>query len=161
VLNRLTARGFDWLVPGMREELVTELIRSLPKPIRLHLVPAPKRAKAVAATLHDDDPDAGEPFLEAVADELVALPGVPEDLPFDGPEFDLVRLAGLLRIHVRVLDVGGRQVGASDDLEKLKDRLKKRVDPTGSTRAVVLAPKDLPGFPVRGVPPVHQSIVGG
>src|SRR5699024_3610631 len=62
VLNRLTARGFDWLVPGMREELVTELIRSLPKPIRRHLVPAPERAKAVAATLHDDDPDAGEPF---------------------------------------------------------------------------------------------------
>src|SRR5699024_10246317 len=51
VLSRLTARGFDWLVPGMREELVTELIRSLPKPIRRHLVPAPERAKAVAATL--------------------------------------------------------------------------------------------------------------
>ena len=161
VLNRLTARGFDWLVPGMREELVTELIRSLPKPIRRHLVPAPERAKAVAATLHDDDPDAGEPFLEAVADELVALPGVPEDLPLYGPEFDLAKLPAHLRMHFRVVDDEGRQIGAGDDLEKLKDRLKKRVDATVSTRADDLAQKDLPGFPAQGVPPVHESTVGG
>src|SRR5690606_4812472 len=67
VLNRLSPEGFDWLVPGMREELVTELIRSLPKPIRRHLVPAPERARAVAATLHDDDPSTGEAFVEAGA----------------------------------------------------------------------------------------------
>src|SRR5699024_2760069 len=150
-----------WLVPGMREELVTELIRSLPKPIRRHLVPAPERAKAVAATLHDDDPDTGEPFLEAVADELVALPGVPEDLPLYGPEFDIAKLPAHLRMHFRVVDDRGRQIGAGDDLEQLKDRLKKRVDATVSTRADDLAQKDLPGFPAQGVPPVHESTVGG
>ena len=111
VLNRLAPRGFDWLVPGMREELVTELIRSLPKPIRRHLVPAPERAKGVAGTLHDDDPDGGEAFVEAVADELVALPGVPEDLPLYGPEFDLTKLPAHLRMHFRVVDGKGRQVG--------------------------------------------------
>src|SRR5699024_8799370 len=134
-------------------ELVTELIRSLPKPIRRHLVPAPERAKAVAATLHDDDPDAGEPFLEAVADELVALPGVPEDLPLYGPEFDLAKLPAHLRMHFRVVDDEGRQIGAGDDLEKLKDRLKKRVDATVSTRADDLAQKDLPASPPRACRP--------
>ncbi|AXK45480.1 ATP-dependent RNA helicase HrpA [Brachybacterium saurashtrense] len=161
VLNRLAPRGFDWLVPGMREELVTELIRSLPKPIRRHLVPAPERAKAVAARLHDDDPEAGESFLEAAADELVALPGVPDDLPLYGPEFDLAKLPVHLRMHFRVVDEKGRQIGTGDDLEALKGRLKQRVDASVSARADSLARTDLPGFPSEGVPAVHESVVGG
>nr|WP_106508006.1 ATP-dependent RNA helicase HrpA [Brachybacterium timonense] len=161
VLNRLAPRGFDWLVPGMREELITELIRSLPKPIRRHLVPAPERAKTVAATLHEDDPDAGEPFLEAVADELVALPGVPDDLPLYGPEFDLTKLPAHLRMHFRVVDAKGRQVGAGDDLAELSARLKKRMDTSVSAQGEELARRDLPGFPNAGVPRVHESTVGG
>ncbi|MBB5830997.1 ATP-dependent RNA helicase HrpA [Brachybacterium aquaticum] len=161
VLNRVAPRGFDWLVPGMREELVTELIRSLPKPIRRHLVPAPERAKAVAATLHDDDPDQGESFLEAVADELVALPGVPQDLPLYGPEFDLAKLPAHLRMHFRVVDDKGRQVGTGDDLEALKQRLKKRVDASVSSQSEDLTRRDLPTFPDAGVPAVHESTVGG
>ncbi|MGY5766596.1 ATP-dependent RNA helicase HrpA [Brachybacterium sp. DNPG3] len=161
VLNRLLPRGFDWLVPGMREELVTELIRSLPKPIRRHLVPAPERAKAVAATLHDDDPDSGEAFVEAVADELVALPGVPEDLPLYGPEFDRSKLPPHLRMHFRVVDGRGRQIGTGDDLEQLKHQLKQRVDASVSSQGDDLARKDLPGFPEEGVPRVHESTVGG
>ena len=47
VLNQVTAEGFDWQIPGLREELVTELIRSLPKPIRRNFVPAPNYAQAV------------------------------------------------------------------------------------------------------------------
>ncbi|MGP9582464.1 ATP-dependent RNA helicase HrpA [Brachybacterium sp. AOP35-5H-19] len=161
VLNRLQKRGFDWLVPGMREELVTELIRSLPKPIRRHLVPAPERAKTVAGTLHDEDPDAGEIFLEAVADELVALPGVPDDLPLYGPEFDLAKLPPHLRMHFRVVDDKGRQIGTGDDLETLKGRLKQRVDASVSAQADDLAQKDLPSFPAEGVPALRESTVGG
>lgn len=161
VLNRLDPAGFDWLVPGMRHELITELIRSLPKPIRRHLVPAPERAKAVAATLYDDDPNAGEPFVEAVADELVALPGVPDDLPLYGSEFDLAKLPAHLRMHFRVVDGKGRQVGAGDDLEALKQRLKKRVDTTVSNQSTGIARTDLPSFPAKGVPAVHESTVGG
>ncbi|MFC0676093.1 ATP-dependent RNA helicase HrpA [Brachybacterium hainanense] len=161
VLNRVTARGFDWLVPGMREELVTELIRSLPKPIRRHLVPAPERAKAVAAILHDDDPDAGEPFVEAVADELVALDGVPADLPLYGSEFDLAKLPPHLRMHFRVVDGSGKEIGAGDDLAALAQRLSKRVAASASRAGDDLARSDLESFPVDGVPAVHRSTVGG
>ena len=161
VLNRLEPRGFDWLVPGMRHELITELIRSLPKPIRRHLVPAPERAKAVAATLHDDDPDAGEPFVEAVADELVALPGVPQDLPLYGAEFDLAKLPAHLRMHFRVVDAKGRQIGSGDSLADLKARLKQRVEASVSSRGDDLARTDLRSFPEDGVPRVHESTVGG
>jgi len=161
VLNRLQPRGFDWLVPGMREELITELIRSLPKSIRRHLVPAPERARTVAATLHDDDPDAGEPFLEAVADELVALPGVPDDLPLYGPEFDVGKLPAHLRMHFRVVDDKGKQIGSGDDLEVLKRRLKQRVEASVSSQADDLARTDLTEFPAAGVPQTHDSKVGG
>ncbi|MGP5126138.1 ATP-dependent RNA helicase HrpA [Brachybacterium tyrofermentans] len=161
VLNRLQDRGFDWLVPGLREELVTELIRSLPKPIRRHLVPAPDRATSVAATLHDDDPDAGEAFLEAVADELVALPGVPDDLQLYGAEFETSKLPAHLRMHFRVVDDKGREIGSGDGLEALKERLKKRVDASVTAQADGLARTDLPGFPEDGVAMLHESTVGG
>jgi ATP-dependent helicase HrpA len=161
VLNRVVTRGFDWLVPGMREELVTELIRSLPKPLRRPLVPAPEKAKAVASTLHDDDPDTGEPFVEAVADELVALPGVPDDLQVFGPEFDLGRLPAHLHMHFRVVDGKGKQIGSGDDLEALKTRLKQRVDASVTTQAEDVTRKDLQDFPAEGIPAVHQGAVGG
>src|SRR5690606_9379191 len=40
LLPRLSAGDFEKLVPGMREELVTALIKTLPKAIRKHVVPA-------------------------------------------------------------------------------------------------------------------------
>ena len=33
--------GFDWQIPGLREELVIALIKSLPKSYRRNFVPAP------------------------------------------------------------------------------------------------------------------------
>jgi ATP-dependent helicase HrpA len=36
LLAQVRADGFDWQVPGMRDELITALLRSLPKAIRRH-----------------------------------------------------------------------------------------------------------------------------
>lgn len=61
VLNQVTSEGFDWQIPGLREEVVTELIRSLPKPIHAALrpraelrgqVPGPGGAAAGASAGH-------------------------------------------------------------------------------------------------------------
>lgn len=49
VLARLHDRGFEWLVPGMLEELLTATIRALPKQTRAQLVPAPDVAKDMAS----------------------------------------------------------------------------------------------------------------
>ena len=51
VLPQLRDAGFDWLVPAFREELVTALIRSLPKDARRRLVPVPEVAAEVLAAL--------------------------------------------------------------------------------------------------------------
>ena len=53
VLGRVSDEGTDWLVPGMREELITEAIRALPKAKRRLLAPAPEVAKTVAAWIED------------------------------------------------------------------------------------------------------------
>lgn len=52
-LGRVSDAGTDWLVPGMREELITEAIRALPKAKRRLLAPAPEVAKSVAAWIDD------------------------------------------------------------------------------------------------------------
>ena len=56
IVNQLDPSGFDWSVPGHRAELVTVLIRSLPKPIRKHFVPVPETVASVLASI---DPSHG------------------------------------------------------------------------------------------------------
>ena len=46
-LPQLRSEGFEWLVPALRAELVTALIRSLPKELRKRLVPVPDVAAKV------------------------------------------------------------------------------------------------------------------
>ncbi len=45
LLNQLDPAEFSWQVPGLRRELATELIRSLPKAVRRHFAPAPEFAE--------------------------------------------------------------------------------------------------------------------
>ena len=96
-LDKVNAEEFGWQVPGRREELVTELIRSLPKDLRRAFVPAPDAARAVLARR------LGEPhgsLLTALGAELGRLGGV--QIPRDA--WDLSRLLPHLRITFRVLD---------------------------------------------------------
>ena len=63
VLERVSDAGTDWLVPGMREDLLTEAIRALPKGVRRLLAPAPDVAASVARWIEQ----AGDEPIEAVA----------------------------------------------------------------------------------------------
>jgi len=51
VLNRVSAARCEWLVPGMLNEKVTLLIKSLPKALRRNFVPAPDFATAACAAM--------------------------------------------------------------------------------------------------------------
>ena len=62
VLERVSDKGTDWLVPGMREDLLTEAIRALPKGVRRLLAPAPDVAASVARWIEQ----AGDEPAEAV-----------------------------------------------------------------------------------------------
>ena len=71
VLNRVTASGFDWQVPGMRDDLVTALIRSLPKGIRRLLVPAPEHAGALVTELRERGLGPGDGQLTDILGRVV------------------------------------------------------------------------------------------
>jgi len=123
VLNQVDPGGFDWQVPGLRQELVTELIRSLPKAIRRSFIPAPTWA---ASALERIGPGDG-PLLEVLARELERA-GTVEVPP---GAFDLDKVPAHLRMTFRVLDRRGRGparvVGEGKDLEALKARLGPRI----------------------------------
>ncbi len=123
LLAETTAEGFDWQVPGLREELVTALLRTLPKAIRRHVVPATDWGVKLAAEIagaapekHDGMPPAGiiealTPLVQRAAGQRVA----PEDFT---PE----RVSDHLRVSFRVVDERGRTVGSGRDLRELQDR---------------------------------------
>ena len=71
VLERVSDKGTDWLVPGMREDLLTEAIRALPKGVRRLLAPAPDVAASVTRWIEQ----AGDQPAEAVAESADARAG--------------------------------------------------------------------------------------
>ncbi|WP_228454603.1 ATP-dependent RNA helicase HrpA, partial [Streptomyces alkaliphilus] len=98
VLNQVTTEGFDWQIPGLREQVVTELIRTLPKPLRRRCVPAPDVARRFLA---EEAPEPGSvPLVEALARGLRRLTGAEIDPEDFAPE----NVPDHLRITFRVVD---------------------------------------------------------
>jgi ATP-dependent helicase HrpA len=117
-LNQASADEFSWHVPGMREELVTELIRSLPKRLRTMFVPAPDVARHVLARL---DPGRGD-LPGAVAAELSLMSGT----HIGREAWDLARLPQHLRLRFRVTD-GDEVLATGTDLDVIKAQLRPRL----------------------------------
>jgi ATP-dependent helicase HrpA len=108
-LDRVDAATFEWQVPGLREELIEELIRSLPKRIRVQLIPV---NETIARIRHRVGPDRGR-LLEVLRRELAQEAGM-EILPDD---FDLGRIPVHLRPRFRVVRGDGEVLGEGRDLE--------------------------------------------
>ncbi|MFF5962018.1 ATP-dependent RNA helicase HrpA [Streptomyces luteogriseus] len=131
VLNQVTDEGFDWQIPGLRGELVTELIRSLPKPIRRNYVPAPDFARAFlerAVPLQ-------EPLTVTMARELRLMVGV----PFEADDFDLSKVPDHLKVTFRIVDERRRKLAEDKDLEALKLRLRPKARKALSQAAAATA----------------------
>ncbi|NJP77507.1 ATP-dependent RNA helicase HrpA [Streptomyces sp. AA8] len=118
VLNQVSAEGFDWQIPGLREDLVTELIRSLPKPIRRNYVPAPNFAKAFL----DRAVPLQESLTVTLARELHRMTAV----RLEAEDFDLGKVPEHLKITFRVVDERRRKIAEDKDLEALRLRLKPK-----------------------------------
>ncbi|MEV7383705.1 ATP-dependent RNA helicase HrpA [Streptomyces lydicus] len=118
VLNQVSSEGFDWQIPGLREQLVTELIRSLPKPIRRNYVPAPNFA---ARFLDSTVPLQGS-LTASLAAGLQRMVGV----PVAAADFDTGRIPDHLKITFRVVDERRRKLAEAKDLEALRLQLKPK-----------------------------------
>ena len=119
-LNRVEADDFSWNVPGLREELVTSLIRSLPKNLRVSFVPAPNKAKEFLAAV----PAGEEPLLDALERWLRSTTGVV--VPREA--WDWSKIAPHLQPTYRVVDDGGTEQARGKDLEALKAPLRPQFE---------------------------------
>ncbi|WP_448005510.1 ATP-dependent RNA helicase HrpA [Agromyces bauzanensis] len=147
LLPRIEPTGFDWQVPGLRDELIQALLRTLPKVLRRQVVPAAEWAAKIAAEL-PAGPEAGEPrepLTAAVGQTIRRLTFA----PVDPSDFDLDRVPPHLRVTFRAVDERGRALGTSRDLrelqERLADRTREAVAKAVSARARASGPEPVEG----------------
>lgn len=114
MLAGLDTEGFDWLVPGLRLELVTELIRSLPKALRRTVVPAPEFAERALDRLI---PYEGS-ITQQLADVLRELGGQ----GINATDFQASKLPAHLRMNYGAIDKRGKIVDSDRDLAALVRR---------------------------------------
>jgi ATP-dependent helicase HrpA len=114
VLNQLPDEPFEWLVPGLLEDKITALVRSLPKNLRVHFVPVPEAVAKVLPLL-----EAGRGSLHSqLAEALLRTGGV--EVPRDSFREDL--LAPHLRMNYLLLDDADKVIARSRSLAALRER---------------------------------------
>ncbi|EOX1786819.1 ATP-dependent RNA helicase HrpA [Vibrio cholerae] len=154
ILNQVEPHGFDWQIPGLRHELVVNLIKSLPKTLRKNFVPAPNYADAFLARVTPFE----MPLLDAMEKELRRMTGVTvlrEDWKLD-------QLPAHLKITYRAVDHRNRKLNESCDLHELKESLKEKVQETLSQVADDdIEQRDLHTWSFGELPKVYQQKRGG
>ena len=127
VLNQLPEEAFEWLVPGLLDEKIEALVRSLPKNLRVHFVPVPDAVARALPLL-----ERGRGSLHAqLADALLRTGGVP--VPRDAFREDL--LPPHLRMNFVLLDDADKVIARSRSLAALREQACRRV-PAGLCEAV-------------------------
>ncbi len=116
LIHAVRPEVLEWLVPGLREEKVTCLLRSLPKTIRKQLVPIPQTAKAIAADMKPTHPS----FLESLEEFLAERYGIQIRRSDWGDATDLPQH---LKMRVEVSGQAGESLLAGRDVSEIAERL--------------------------------------
>ncbi|SFM96610.1 ATP-dependent helicase HrpA [Izhakiella capsodis] len=122
LLNQVEEQGFEWQIPGLRQELIISLIKSLPKTLRRNFVPAPNYAEAFLSRATPLE----QPLLDALEREFRRMSGVTIDR--DSWQWEMV--ADHLKMTFRVVDENQRTLREGKDLHALKLALKAKVQQT-------------------------------
>ena len=152
LLPQVQPDDFLWQVPGRREEVITALIRGLPKNLRTSFVPVPDMARKVLPILVPGDSG----LLDALSQALTRLTGVV--VPHEAWSPD--SLPDHLRVTVRVVDDEGALVGAGRDVETLQRDLAPVVQTAISFASRSLELHGLTTFPAAGVPRMVEESHG-
>ncbi|MEH1098949.1 ATP-dependent RNA helicase HrpA [Micromonospora sp. CPCC 205561] len=153
LLNQVPAESFDWQVPGLREELVVALIRSLPKAVRRNFVPVPDFARAALAAM----PAGEEPLLDALTRQLRRMTGV--TVPRDA--WEPKKLPPHLRVRFRVLDEDNRPVAEGKDLPTLQRQLRAEVRQVVAAAAPDVARTGLREWSIGTLPRTIEQVRSG
>ncbi|GAA1438972.1 ATP-dependent RNA helicase HrpA [Leifsonia poae] len=129
LLAGLLPDGFDWQVPGLRHELVTAMIKSLPKAIRRLVVPAADWAARLLGELQGTAgmrAHTGERPAASLAETLAAVINRLTSSRVTADDFGLDRIPAHLRPTFQVIGERGRPVASGKDLGELQERLRSR-----------------------------------
>ncbi|CAH0140988.1 hypothetical protein SRABI83_00468 [Arthrobacter sp. Bi83] len=152
-LNQLDDAAFRWLIPGQRVELVTALIKSLPKQIRKNFVPAPDVARQAVAALEAEFDPAGDELESSLELVLRRIRG--HIIPPGSWNWDAVPQH--LRVSFKVVDSRGKVLDEGKDLEALQERLapatrRAIAESLGATPATAAPRAAKKGAPTAAVP---------
>jgi ATP-dependent helicase HrpA len=115
-LNQVDGRRCEWLVPGMCEEKVLLLLKSLPQKLRRHCVPLPDYAKSYLERKLEDKQFGVGDFLDSLISDIRKERGLeikrtdfrPETLPLHSS------------MNFRLIDEHGRQLEVERNLARLR-----------------------------------------
>ncbi len=119
LLNQIPAARLDWLVPGLLEEKVVQLAKTIPPKLRHRIQPISGFVDEFLGQEHDH----GEPLVKVLARAIEVYVGL--KLPPDAIRAE--NLPAHLIMNVRVIDEHGRVLGQSRNLAELRTRLKDEV----------------------------------
>ncbi|WP_076603582.1 ATP-dependent RNA helicase HrpA [Aromatoleum tolulyticum] len=123
MLNQIPANRCEWLVPGLLEEKVAALLRTVPQKHRHRLQPISESAAAFMEHFDAGEWDTDEALLRALqrfVEERVSL-----KLPMES--FRAENLNPHCFMNFRVIDEHGRVLGQSRNLAELRTRLRDQV----------------------------------
>jgi ATP-dependent helicase HrpA len=123
LLPRIRPAGFDWLVPGLREDLAVALVRTLPKSVRRRLGPAADVGPRAMAALTPRS----EPVVTGLAREITRLTGV----SVVADDFDPSALPPHLAIRFAATDDAGDVVAEAESLAALREALDRPTRSSG------------------------------
>ena len=121
LMDAVNPELLDWLVPGVREERITCLLRSLPKQMRKQLLPIPQTARRIAGELEPTCPSFLESLEQYLAEGYRLQVRRTDWKPDAIPEH--------LRLRVEVRGSDGQAVAAGRDLELLSAQLQRHDTP--------------------------------
>jgi ATP-dependent helicase HrpA len=119
-LNAVNPQRCEWLIPGLLQEKIIALIKSLPKQLRKNFVPAPNFAEACIEALEPSD----DSLTAALANHLKKMTGVL--VPYDA--WNVNDVSPHLLMNFRVIDHDGAVVEQGRDLQAIKDVLAGDLD---------------------------------
>ncbi|MDH5778822.1 MAG: ATP-dependent RNA helicase HrpA, partial [Gammaproteobacteria bacterium] len=112
VLNQLSPEQFDWLVPGLLKDKVTQLIKSLPKQLRRNFVPAPDFASKCLNSIKYE----GQSLVVALSQELKRITSI--EVPLSSWQPDT--LPAHFFMNFKIVNAKGKQIGMDRDLGLLQ-----------------------------------------
>jgi ATP-dependent helicase HrpA len=152
-LNQLSDDDFSWPVPGLRLDLVVALIRSLPKPLRVNVVPAPNYARSFLESVTPGE----EPLLDALARYLRKVAGV----VVERSDWDLDKVPAHLRTSFRVRADDGSVLAEGKDLASIRAELSDSTAASVSAAASALERTGIRSWDFGGLPREYAQTRAG